>query len=95
MALSSGHQAIIDELYALYEDKGFIHEEEALNLMSAYEVSLIDIQQLTEMLLGLGVIFANGNIVARNNDDYVDRTRTDYEAIFSEVLSIAPGQKIR
>ncbi|WP_052470939.1 sigma-70 family RNA polymerase sigma factor [Dehalococcoides mccartyi] len=94
MALSSGHQAIIDELYALYEAKGFIREEEALNLMSAYDVSLIDIQQLTEEMLGLGVIFADDNGVARNNDDYIDKTRTDYEAIFREVLSIAPGQKI-
>jgi len=93
MALPSGHQAIIDELYALYKANGFLREEEALNLISAYDVSLIDIQKLMNELLGLGVIFADDNSVTRNNDDYLDKTRTDYEAIFREVLSIAPGLK--
>lgn len=94
MALSSGHQEIIDELYALYECKGFIREEEALDLMAAYDVLLTDTERLTETLLGLGVIFANDGVVAQNNDDDVDKTRTDYEAVFNEVLSIAPGQKM-
>jgi RNA polymerase primary sigma factor len=94
MALPNGHQAIIDELYALYKAKGFIREEEALNLISTYDVSLIDIQQLTEEMLGLGIIFADDNGIVHNNDDYIDKTRTDYEAIFNEVLSITPGQKM-
>lgn len=92
MAPSNDHQTIIDELYAQYKSTGFIREEEALDMMSAHDVSLKEIEQLTGTLIGLGIIFADDTI--SNDGDATDYTQTDYEAIFNEVLQISPGQEM-
>lgn len=92
MSLPSGHQLIIDKLYDLYELKGFIREKEALDLMSAQDVSLQDTQRITDTLLGLGVIFADDSDLDTDND--FDYTQTDYESIFQEVLQISPEQEL-
>jgi RNA polymerase primary sigma factor len=86
----SDKQVIVETLYSSYKLKGFVREEEALHLMSDHKLSLQDIEIVTGQLLGLGVIFAD-DVVSEDEDD-IDRTRTDYEAIFDEVLSISPGQ---
>jgi RNA polymerase primary sigma factor len=84
--------AIINELYSRYQANGFISEEEALDLMATNNVSLQDTERLTGILLGLGIIFVDE--VISDDDDYIDKSRTDYEIIFNEVLRIAPGQAV-
>jgi RNA polymerase primary sigma factor len=84
-------QLVIDKLYEKYQSQGFIREEEALTMMSAFNLSLQDIEKVTGLLLGKGVIFADDLV---SDDDDIDRTRTDYEAIFEEVLLISPGQEM-
>lgn len=84
--------AIINELYSRYQANGFIREEEALDLMAINNVSLQDTDRLTGILLGLGIIFADE--VVSDDDDYIDKSRTDYEIIFNEVLQIVPGQAL-
>jgi RNA polymerase primary sigma factor len=87
--LINKHQEIIDKLYSLYKSKGFIREEEALDLMAENNISLQDIQRLTGILLGMGAVFADD---AMNDDENsIDKSRTDYEMIYDEVMQIAPG----
>jgi RNA polymerase primary sigma factor len=88
MEVTSNHKAIIDELYAEYRSKGFIQEDEALSLMAAHSLSLQETERITGILLGMGVIFGDNR---EDDDDDVDRTRTDYDVIFNEVLSISPN----
>lgn len=86
----SGHQSIVEKLYALYLEKGFLREEEALDLMSANGITLVGINRVTDKLIALGVIFADDS--RANDDDGIDRAQTDYESLFDEVLAISPGQ---
>lgn len=78
---------IIKELYDSYTANGFITEDEALSLFTAHNVPLHQIDALTEQLLVMGVI-----IVADSDDDddniSGDRSRTDYDAVYSEVLEL-------
>ena len=92
MVLSSNHQIIIDKLYALYEGRGFIREDEVLALMAVNDVSLQDTERLTGILLGLGVIFGDDGF--SDDDADIDKSQTDYEMIFNEVVSISPGQAL-
>jgi RNA polymerase primary sigma factor len=85
------HQVIVDKLYDLYQSRGFVREEEALDLMEVHDLSLPEIERVTGTLIGMGVIFAEDSPTEDEDDE--DRTRTDYESIFSEILSISPGQR--
>jgi RNA polymerase primary sigma factor len=87
-----GHQATVEKLYALYEEKGFLREEEALAVMTADGVSLVGINHVTDKLIALGVIFADDS--AANDDEDADRAQTDYKALYVEVLEISPEQQM-
>jgi RNA polymerase primary sigma factor len=93
MVLSHDLNIIVDELYALYKSQGFIREEEARNSVRIYDLSLADTERLIGKLLGLGVIFVDGDKGEQSDDDDVDYSHTDYESIFSEALSVAPGME--
>lgn len=90
MQPTSGHQLIVEKLYSLYLEKGFLREEEALDLMSANGITLVGINRVTDKLIALGVIFADDS--RANDDNDIDRAQTDYESLFDEVLAISPGQ---
>lgn len=93
MGQLGGHQATtVEKLYALYKEKGFLREEEALAVMTADGVSLVGITRVTDKLIALGVIFADDS--ASNDDEDNDRAQTDYDALYAEVLGISPGQQI-
>jgi len=90
MEQTGGYHLTVEKLYALYNEKGFLREEETLDIMTADSVSLIGINRITHHLIALGVIFADDSAV--NDDEDIDRSQTDYEAIYREVLEISPGQ---
>jgi RNA polymerase primary sigma factor len=92
MGQVGGHQATVEKLYALYKEKGFLREEEALAVMTADGVSLVGINRVTDKLIALGVIFADDSLA--EDEEETDRAQTDYEALFIEVLEISPGQQI-
>lgn len=79
---------IITELYDCYKANGFIAEDEALSLFTAHSVPLHQIDSITEQLLAMGVI-----ITADDDEDdelFEDRSRTDYEAVYNEIIDIYP-----
>ena len=87
----SRHQTVVEKLYALYLEKGFLREEEALDLMSANGITLVGINRVTDRLVALGVIFSDDSNI--DDDEYTDRAQMNYESLFREVLDISPEQK--
>ena len=83
--------AIISELYNRYQANGFITEDEALACFVAYQIPLTLIDSITDHLLSIGVIIKINDSQDDYEEEINDRTRTDYEAIFLEVLQISPG----
>lgn len=93
---TTAHHLIVQKLYSEYQTKGFISVDEALSLIQEYGLSLIEIDDVTGTLQGQGVIFldtidSNDEDLSNDDVDEYDRTRTDYEAVFQEVLCIAPN----
>jgi len=95
MGENGGFQSIVDTLYALYKENGYLREDEALELMTAAEVSLEGVNRIKDRLIDMGVIFLDNSPDDTEYDDFdYDRSQRDYEKIFSEVLEIAPGEQM-
>jgi len=92
MGQVGSHQDIVAKLFDLYKEKGFLYEEEALSMMTASCVSLVGINRVTDKLIALGVIFSTNSVFDDDEDN--DRTRTDFETIYAEVLEISPRQRM-
>lgn len=92
MVISSRHKFIIDELYALYKSRGFIREDEALDLLSAHDSKLTEIDFILDKLLSMGVIFAEDD--TENDDSIIDKAHVDYDVIYDEIVRASPGEKI-
>lgn len=100
MGVFPNYQLVIDRLYSLYKENGFIREDEALAIMKTYNVSLVGVNRITDKLLSMGVIYqdkaAIDNIKAeRNEDTYasnndIDRAQIDYEALYDDVIKVEP-----
>ena len=71
MGSAGSHQIIIDKLYSLYEQKGYLREDEVLDLMAAENISLVGINRITDKLIQMGVIFAEST--NSDDDDEYDR----------------------
>jgi len=91
MEEASGYQIVVDHLYALYLEKGFLNEEEALDFMSTSGITLVEINRATDKLLALGVVFTDYGV---DDLDDIDRAQTNYEALFDKVLTISPFQEM-
>jgi len=84
------HQAITHKLYSLYKQKGYLREDEALDLMTSENTSLVGINRITCKLIEMGVIFTENSSSEENE---YDRAQVDYDSVYKEILSISPGQK--
>jgi RNA polymerase primary sigma factor len=100
MIQASGYQNTIEKLYVLYQAQGFLCDNEAIDEMTTNGLSLVEISKTTDKLMDMGVIFAKDNSSQINfndvdlSDDESDRSRSDYNAIFKEVIEISPGQQM-
>ncbi|GHU74365.1 hypothetical protein FACS1894188_02380 [Clostridia bacterium] len=61
MGQDGGYQSTIDKLYALYKEKGFLLEDEALAMMTVDGISLVGINRIIDRLVDKGVIFSDGS----------------------------------
>jgi len=90
MQEATKREAIINELFNRYQANGFITEDETLACFVAHEIPLTLVDSITDHLLSVGVIIKLDDNQDDSEEDIYDRTRTDYEAIFLEVLQISP-----
>lgn len=86
-------QGTINNLYQLYEENGFVTETAILDAAVESEVPLHTVDRICDQLLSMGVIV----IPHQTSDDSIDdseeydRSRTDYEQVFSEAISLDEG----
>ncbi len=80
---------IVQILHESYKSKGFITEDEALDLLSANDATPVEIDTLLEKLLSMGVIFVNEN--KDDDEEIIDRAQIDYEYLYGEIIRISPS----
>jgi RNA polymerase primary sigma factor len=79
------YQYILEKLYTLYKEKGFLSEEEALLVLSSNNASLVEINQITNKLFAMGVLFSFDN---QDENAYSDFGFVDYNRIYKEIILI-------
>ncbi len=87
---NAARNQIITTLYDCYKANGFITEDEALSLFAANNISLANIDALTEQLLLRGVIIKTEADVGDDEEEY-DRGQTDFECLYKNVVDVEPS----
>ena len=90
MSILEQNKKLIQNIYEIYTANGFITEDQIFNMMIESNISLHAIDVLTGELLDRGVIIASESEETDEDGDN-DRTRTDYNIIFTEAVSVSPG----
>ena len=85
-----------DELISLAEKQGYLTFDDILNASDAFVLSVAEVDLLSEAIQLRGILVyetAPHDKQTSEDEDYLDYSRTDYNSIFVEVLSIAPQLK--
>ncbi len=82
------HSNIVDELFNIYKEKGFVTEDIVFDTLIAHNLSLDEVDATCETLLLKGIIIRNDALSQDEDDNFYDRSQIDYEAVFSEVVVI-------
>lgn len=79
-------------LFAKAKQRGFLTFDDILNASDDFSLSITETDTLSENIQYLGiVVYENSPVNVQNEDeDVLDYSRTDYEAVFNEVLDISP-----
>lgn len=85
------HKTIIKMLYKVYKEQGFVSEEFIFETLADANLPLYGVDYICDQLLSMGVIIRDdpyAYIDDEDEDGEYDRSQTDYELLFDEVLSI-------
>jgi RNA polymerase primary sigma factor len=90
MIFSPKSKEIIDAIFSYYKVNGNITEKVVLEHCRAKNIPILEINKICEYVFANGVYLSNEDL----NDDLIkDFTHSDYNAIFNEILTIAPCLK--
>lgn len=85
---------MIAKLHKVYKEKGFVTEDLILNEIVESGLSLDKVDYVCDYLLAAGIIISNElNVEINDEDDIYDRSQTDYEYLFSQIIEIDEGLK--
>jgi len=84
-----GYQAIIKKLHSAYLVRGYVTEESVLNAIIEHGLALNEVDYICGRLLSMGVLIHDNSIEDTDDEeDVYDRSQTDYEKLFQEVMTI-------
>ncbi|NCC87252.1 MAG: sigma-70 family RNA polymerase sigma factor [Clostridia bacterium] len=85
-------EKLIESIFDKYQKHGFVTEDSILQEMQENNISLFDIDRILDLLLAKGVIvrdaFGSETTNSENADDDYDRSQTDYENVFQDILNL-------
>jgi RNA polymerase primary sigma factor len=89
MASISVHQEILQKLHNAYKSKGYVTEESVLDAIIEHDLPLDEVDYVCDHLLSMGVIIRDASVKNSDDDeDDYDRSQTDYDKLFQEVVAI-------
>ena len=86
-----------ESLLVLADRQGYLTFDDILNASEAFSLSVTEVDFLSEAIQLRGIIVYESapqmGQAAQTDDDVLDYSRTDYDAIFEELLDLAPQLK--
>ena len=85
-----------EELLLLAKKQGYLTFDDVINASDTFSLSVSDLDVVSDRIQMLGVIIYEDSPVTNkqdSNDELYDYSRTDYDAIFEEILEISPSMQ--
>ena len=82
-----------EELISLAEKQGYLTFDDILNASDAFALSVSEVDLLSEAIQIRGILVYETtphDKLSTEDEEYLDYSRTDYNSVFAEVLSMAP-----
>lgn len=87
-------QVVIDTLYLRYKDKGFVTEDEILDICTEYNLPFHQIDYVCDQVISRGVLISDNSLKQTELDDEItDYAQIDYESVYRKALYICPNMK--
>ncbi len=86
-------QIVINTLLSRYTEKGYVTEDEILDLCTEYDLPFHRIDYVCDQIISKGVLISDNSTIQAEFDDVSDNARVDYEAIYNKVLEVCPEMK--
>lgn len=91
MENSSDKKRLVEDiLQTKYEQKGFLSEDDIIDVCIEYDLDLVEIDNLCDKLLGKKMI-VNDGVKQRDNDSFVDRSHLDYDKLLEKIRTEYPN----
>ena len=89
------NETVVEKLFAKYEQKGFLSNDEILSELISSNVSLVQTERICSELLSRGVLISDEKPVFENAGqsqkfDY-DKAHIDYEKLFGKIITKEPN----
>lgn len=85
-------EKLIDLLYEKFQKKGFLSEDEILLEFDQFNISFIQIEYVTKILLSKGVMISSGEDSLEEEEvQSLDRARLDYNVVYDKILENDSG----
>lgn len=94
MGITSDRKQIVENILKTeYEKKGFLSEDDIIDICIDHDLDLVEIDGLVDKLLNSKIIVKDTNVVNQkdSNDSYVDRSHLDYDALLGEIKKEYPN----
>ena len=82
------HQGIIKYIFNQYKQKGYVSEDVVFDALMDNNIPLDEVDHVCETLLSMGVLIKNDNVDEDDNVFIYDRSQTDFEEIYRQVIEI-------
>ncbi len=86
-------QEVIDHIFNQYKQKGYVTEDSVFDALMGNNIPLDEVEYISETLLSMGVIIKNDNIDEDDSDFIYDRSQTDFEEVYKQVIEIDANLK--
>lgn len=78
-----------NSLDSLSKDKGYVSFDDILDAAEEFDLSVVEVDNLSEKLQLNGIVISDEPPQAADSEPY-DYSRIDYDAVYDEIVSIAP-----
>lgn len=92
--MNNSTNEIINKLYDLYKEKGFLDEDTIFDAVIDAGLPLDEIERVCDILLAKGALVKSQEPHNTTDDAVEDKAKIDYDAIYGQIVGFEPSLKI-
>jgi len=85
-------EIVLEQITKIIEKFGFVTEDQILELSSKYELSLTELDAISDIIISKGIVVLNeGEEEEDFDEETFDASQVDYNLIYDEIVSLQPS----